>query len=114
MLLFVLSKSFTNIPFFLQRIMENDPDGMTVSGTDAADPMTQIDSIDPTRPLHRTLMNSESHGVALSQRNNLRSRLHARALFGQHEFAAREIFFRFRQQHRNLNGEHVLTIEIVI
>ena len=49
----------------LLRVMENDPDRVTMPGTDTADPMPQIDPIDPARPLHRTVMDSKSHGVAL-------------------------------------------------
>jgi hypothetical protein len=45
--------------------MENDPDRMTMPGTDTADPMPQSDPIDPARPLHRTVMDSKSHSVAL-------------------------------------------------
>src|SRR5258708_20280914 len=87
---------------------------MTVPGTDTADPMPQIDPIDPARPLHRTVMDSKSHGVALSQRDDLRSRLHARTLLCQHEFATREVSDGFRQQNRDLDGEHVLAIEILV
>ena len=49
----------------LQRVVENDPDRMAVPGADTADPVSQIDPIDPTRPLHRTVMDGESHRVAL-------------------------------------------------
>jgi hypothetical protein len=49
----------------LQRVVENDPDRMAVSRADTADPVSQIDPIDPTRPLHRTVMDGESHRVAL-------------------------------------------------
>ena len=79
------------MPSCLQRVVENDPDRMTVPGTDATDPMSQIDPIDPMCPLDRAVMDSKSHGVALSKRNNLRSRLHARTLLGQHELAAGEV-----------------------
>ena len=36
-------------------------------------------------------MHGECDGVALAERDDLGSALHARALFGQHEFAAGEI-----------------------
>ena len=94
--------------------MENDANGMTVPGTDAADPMPQIDPIDSMRPLHRTVMDGESYGIALPQRNDLWSRLHARTLLSQYEFAAREISHRFRQQNRDLDREHVFPIEILM
>ena len=48
--LLALSKRYMVIPSSLLRIMENDSDRMTMPGTDAADPMPQIDSIDFARP----------------------------------------------------------------
>ncbi len=49
----------------LQRVVENDPDRMAMSGADTADPVSQIDPINPTCPLHRSVMDGESHRVAL-------------------------------------------------
>lgn len=62
---FALSKRFPDIPSSLHRVVENDPDRMAMSGADTADPVSQIDPIDPTRPLHRSVMDGESHRVAL-------------------------------------------------
>ncbi len=60
-----LAKRFMLIASSLQRVVENDPDRMAVPGADTTDPVSQIDPIDPTRPLHRTVMDGESHRVAL-------------------------------------------------
>jgi hypothetical protein len=87
---------------------------MTVPGTNTTDSMSQIDPIAPMFPLDRTVMNRKSHGIALSKRNHLWSRLHARTLLGQHEFATSKVCSRFREQNRNLDGEHVLAIEILM
>jgi hypothetical protein len=42
------------------------------------------------------------------------ARLHARALFGQDELAAVEVLAGFGQQHRDLQREDVLAIEILM
>ncbi len=86
----------------LQRVVEYDSNRMTISGTDTADPMPQIDTMDPMRPLHLTVLDRKSHGVALSKRHDLYSRLHARTLLGQHEFTTREVSAGFREQNRDL------------
>ena len=56
---------FMLIASSLQRVVKNYPDRMAVPGADTADPVSQIDPIDPTGPLHRTVMDGESHRVAL-------------------------------------------------
>ena len=63
-----------------------------------ADAMAQIDAIDAARPLRRPTVDSEDHGVAFLQGDHRDARLHARPLFGQHEFAAVEILARRAQQ----------------
>ena len=59
-------------------------------------------------------MNGEGDAIALSQGDNLRPRLHAWALLGQHEIAACEILLRLREQNCHLNGEHMLSVEILM
>jgi hypothetical protein len=49
----------------------------------------------PTRALHGPVVNCERHCVTLVEGNDLRPRLHARALFRKDEFAAGEIALRF-------------------
>jgi hypothetical protein len=43
------------------------------------------------RALDRAIADRRDHRIAFAQRHHFRSRLHARALLGHHEFAAREI-----------------------
>ena len=76
--------------------MKNHTDGMTVAGTEPADAMAQVNAIEPARPLHRTVVHGKGDRIALAERHHLGARLHARALFGQHEFAAVEIAARLR------------------
>ena len=87
---------------------------MTLAGADLADAMAQINAIEPARPLHRAVMHSKCHRVALPERHHFRPRLHPRPLFGEHEFAAGEIATGFREQYRDLQREHVLAIEVLM
>src|SRR6202011_3607214 len=94
------------------RIMKNHADGMTMAGTDPAHAMTQINAIGPSRPLHRPVMHSKGNRIALAERHHFGPRLHARALLGQHEFAAAEIAAGFRQEDRDLQRENVFAVEV--
>jgi hypothetical protein len=84
------------------RVVKDDAQGMAMAGADPADAMAQINAVEAARPLHRPVMHSKSHRVALSERHHFGPRLHARPLLGQHEFAATEIAAGFREQNRNL------------
>ena len=85
-----------------------------MTGADPAHAVPQINAIESARPLHRPDMHSKSHRIALRQRNHFGPRLHARPLFGQHEFTAAEIAARLRQQDRDLQREYVFAIEILM
>ena len=67
---------------------------------DPAHAMAQIDAISPARPLHGPLAHGEDDSVALRKRRDLRARLHARALLGQHKLAAGEVMARLGEQDR--------------
>ena len=64
---------------------------MSLPRTKTAYSMPQIDAIGSPFPLNRSMMNRKGHGIALAQRHHLRSRLHPRTLFGQHELSAGKI-----------------------
>lgn len=53
------------------------------------------------------MVNCERHCVAWVEGNELRPRLHARALFREDEFTASEIALWFGEQNRYLNGKHI-------
>ena len=59
-------------------------------------------------------MHGESDAIPLAQRYYLRSRLHARTLFGEHKFAAGEITFRFRKKECHLDWKDMLSIKILV
>src|SRR5450432_2143664 len=64
------------------RIVKDHANGVTMAGTDPADAMTQVNAIEPARPLHWPDMHSKSHGVALGERHHFGPRLHPRPLLG--------------------------------
>src|SRR5579863_10473812 len=71
-------------------VMEDHADRMPPAGTKPADAVAHIDTIGAARPPHRADMHSKGDAVTLAKRHDLGARLHARALFGQHELAAFE------------------------
>ena len=60
--------------------MENDADRVTAPREDAADAVPQVHAIRTARALHRPVVNRENNSVALTERYDHRSALHARAL----------------------------------
>ena len=81
----------------LHRVMEDDADCMTVTRADAAYTVPEIDAVHTARALHRAVMDGENNCVTLPKWYDFWPRLHARALFRQHEFTTCEITFRFGQ-----------------
>ena len=59
-------------------------------------------------------MDSKNHRIALGERHHFGAALHARALFGQHEFAAGEILAGLGQQDRHLQRKGEIAIEILM
>src|SRR5207249_3739115 len=56
----------------------------------------------------------EDHTVSLVERYDLGTRLHARSLLCKHEFAAREVVPRYRQEEGDLQWEDMLAIKILM
>src|SRR5205085_4036103 len=96
------------------RVVEDHTDRMAMAGADAADAVSQINAVEPARPLHRAMVHGKGDRIALAERHHFRPRLHARALFRQDELAAGEIAPWFRQEDRNLQREHMLAVEILM
>ena len=94
--------------------MEDHAHRVAMARSDPADAVTHINAIEAARPLHRPDMHGKGHGIALAKRRHFSPRLHARSLFGQHEFATGEIFVRLRQQDHHLQREDVLTVQILV
>jgi hypothetical protein len=64
---------------------------MATPGTKAANTMAQIDLVYPSRALHGPLVHSKYDSIPLLERHDLRTRLRAGTLLGQHKFASGEI-----------------------
>src|SRR3984893_1768985 len=87
---------------------------MPVATAEAADAVTQVHAIHAAGSFYRTMMDSEYHGVALAERHYFGAGLHPRALLGDDEFTAGEVLFRLREQNRDLQGEDMLAVEILV
>ncbi|SRR5258708_35623371 len=101
-------------PIPLLRVVEDDPHGVTLTRTHLADPMAHIDSIGAASALHWAGVNRESHSITLLEWHDFRARLQARALLGEHKFAAHEVLTRGGEQNGHLNWEHMLSVEILM
>jgi len=96
-----------------RRVVEDDPERVTASGAQPANPVAQIDAISALCALNGPVMHGENHSIPLPQRHNFRARLHARALLGEHKLAAGEIRARVRQQDRDLKRERQFAVEVL-
>jgi hypothetical protein len=95
-------------------IMENDANGVTHPGAQAADAVSEIDAVGPFRSLNRPIVHGESHCIALPQWHHLDPALHAWALFRQDKLAAREVLPRFREKDRDLKWKCEVAVEILM
>ena len=59
-------------------------------------------------------MHRKDHRVTALERHHLGAALHARALLGEHEFAAGEILARFGQQDRHLQRKGERAVEVLM
>ena len=67
------AKKFNVMHPFSRGVVENDADRVTMPRTKAAHAVTQVDSIEPARALHRPMVDGEHHGVTLSERDHFRT-----------------------------------------
>ncbi|MNW66055.1 hypothetical protein D3C74_444920 [compost metagenome] len=67
---------------------------MPFSTVQATDAVAQGDPIVTAHAFDRALVDREDQTVTFLQADDLRARLHSRALLGQHELATGEIFTR--------------------
>jgi hypothetical protein len=81
-----------------------------MSAPNAAHAMPQIHTIGAARSLHWPMMHGKRHGISLSQRHHLDTRLHPWTLLRQHKVAAGEIPSRLGQQNRHLNRKYMLAV----
>jgi hypothetical protein len=76
--------------------------------------MAQIDAMGASRSRHGPVRHRKDHPVALIEGHDLGSRLPAWPLLGHHEFVAREVPSRRREQHSDLQREDVFPVEVLM
>src|SRR5215469_13169135 len=94
--------------------MKNDSQRIAISGSQATDTMPEIHTIVPALAWNRPVVYGEGHSISFSEPHDFGARLHARTLFDQNKFAASEIQSRLRQHYRNLQGEYMLPVQILM
>ena len=95
-------------------VVKDHTERVTVPAANATHAVPQVDPVRAARAPDRAMMNGEDHSVALTQRDDLGSRLHAGPLLGDHELAAREVPRRLGQQDGKLQRKDMLAIQILM
>ncbi len=83
-------------------------------GPHSADAVPKLHPVDAAHAPHRVTMGRDHRGIALTQRQYQRRRLHAWHLVGRHEYATGEIAPGARRQDRNLQREDMLAKEVLM
>ena len=96
------------------RVMENDPQGVSLSGMNGADAVTKVGAIVAARASNGSMMNCKDYRVALLGSEHFDPRLAARLLFGKHEFTAGEIASALAQEKSELKGKYNITVKILV
>src|ERR1700722_15561578 len=94
--------------------MKDDPYGVPAARSYAAHPMPQVHPIGAPRTLDRTMMHSECDCIPPMEVDNLRPGLHAGPLLSKNKLSPSEICARLRQEDRDLNWEHLFSIEVLV
>src|SRR4029450_12100683 len=87
---------------------------MALAGTHPAYAVAQGAPIPAFRAWHWPMMDWEDDAVSLPERHYFSARLLARSLLREHEFTAREVVSRHRQEAGDLQREDMLAIEILM
>src|ERR1700679_4056872 len=94
--------------------MKDDPYRVSAARSYAPRAMPQIHSIRAPRTVYSTMMHGECDCIPLMEIDYLRPGLHAGPLLGKNEFSPSEVCGRLRQKDCDLNGKHMLSIEILV
>src|SRR5258708_35445956 len=76
------------LPYFgaaLLRVVKNHPQGVPLSTDHTANPVPEIDAINPPRSLHGPVANRKDNRIALLGRNDFRPELNPRPRLGHQE-----------------------------
>ncbi len=88
--------------------MENDADGVSSARPQSTNAVSHVIAIGSPRALDRAMVDGKYHALALVEQDHLGRRLHAGPLFGEDEFAAREVDAGPGEQERDLEPEYML------
>jgi hypothetical protein len=94
--------------------MENDSQGVSLSGMNRADAVTKVGPVVAARASNGSMVNRKDYRVALLGREHFNPRLPARLLFGKHEFTAGEVGSALAQEKGELKGKHTVTVKILV
>ena len=94
--------------------MENDSQGVSLSGMNRAYAVTKVGPVVAARASNRSMVNRKDYRVALLGREHFNPRLPARLLFGKHEFTAGEVAPALAQEKSELKGKHHITVKILV
>ena len=94
--------------------MKDDADDVPQPRTEPAHTVPEVDLIDAPASPDGPTPDGEDHPVALPKRHDFRPGLHPGPLLGHHELPSGEIAARLGQQNRDLQREHVLTIDVLV
>ena len=81
---------------YLDRIMQDDAERVSLPRTQATDAVTKIHPIDAALSIHGSAIHGENHSISPVQGYDLDTRLHAWPLFGEYKLAAGKIALGFR------------------
>src|ERR1700677_4190853 len=76
--------------------------------------MPEVHPIRSPRTMYRTMMDRERDCIPLMEMNDLRPGLHARPLLSKNKLSPSEVCARLRQENRDLNWEHLFSIEVLV
>jgi hypothetical protein len=95
-------------------IVEDDAQGMSLSGAQSAHSMPEIDTIGSPRTADRAMMDCEGNRISSAKSHDFGTGLHARPLLGEDELTAGEVLLRRREQDCHLNRKDVLSVQILM
>src|ERR1700722_10034925 len=94
--------------------MKDDAQGMPHAGTDPTHTVAQVHAVMALRSLDRAVVDREGHAIALAQRHDFRTTLHARPLFGQRELSTRGGLAGLGEKDGHMNRECEVAIEAFV
>ena len=96
------------------RVVKDDTEHRSLTRTQPAHPVAELDGIYPSFSLYGTEVDREDDSIPLAKWHNLDARLHTRPLLGQYEFTAYEVPLRDRQEKGGLQWKQMLTVEVLM